>query len=77
MERRLEPLLEMQASHIGVLVEIPLALPPVQLPASAPGKTAENDQRAWVLATHMGDTGGVLASGFSQGQPSLLEIFEE
>lgn len=58
-----EPLAVMLASHVGVLVSVPSALFPIQLPASVLGKAAEDDLSNWA-------PGGVfLSSGF--GHPSL------
>lgn len=42
-----EPLAVMLASHVGVLVSVPSALFPIQLPASVLGKAAEDDLSNW------------------------------
>lgn len=48
-----------QGQHlIWVLLQVPTALLPRQLPANVPGKAVMDDPNTWVPATHMGRLGG-------------------
>lgn len=46
--QQVKPLLTMLlASHIGEPVSVPATMPPIQLPANAPGKAMEVGPRTW------------------------------
>lgn len=49
---RVKPLLAMPVPHIGVPIQVPVALLLIQLSDNAPGKAGEDDPSIWAPATH-------------------------
>lgn len=55
----------MPTSQSGVLIGIPTALLPIQLPVKAPGKAAEDGPSTWASVMHVGDPEEGLAFGLA------------
>lgn len=51
-------LLEMPASYIAVLIEVPATLFPIQLSANVSWEVADDGPGTWVPATHVEDLNG-------------------